>query len=152
MIEDEEEEKGYMESASVLEKQKAPTLKEYIKEMHERPQGSYAYSGNKTDDELKEFIEICQQVSKKSKKYPYWKTGDLESKTTKELKDIVKQMSQREPDTFNKGLNLKKPDLVKYIVTCRGSSNSSKSSKKGQGQTGGQLKGGKRITPWGYCV
>ena len=150
--EDEEEDQGYMESAPVLQQHKVATLKEYVKEMHERRQGSYAYSGKKTDDELKEFIGICQQASKKSKKYLYWKTEDLESKSTKELKYIVKQMSHREPDTFNKGLNLRKPDLVKYILTCRGSSRTSTSSKMGRGQTGGHRGYGSVNTAWGYSV
>ena len=119
-----------------LRKKKLPELREMVKQLGERPGSTVMYplgkKGLQTKDEIIGLIVGCQGKPTKVKStYKFLSAEDLRQKSLQEVKDIVKEMTERDPDTYKHAFSKwRKGQLIGFILSCRGTQIKSQKSKK----------------------
>ena len=89
----------------------------------------------------------CQGNSNKKSDYEFLTKSELENKDSKELREIVTDMSKRKPDTYTNGCSRwTKKVLIAYIIGCRGEPNR---KQKGGGKKESKYKN-KQRSGWGF--
>ena len=143
---DEEEDELYTSSKSTLEKKSLVELKAMMKGLLARPGSSYTFGpgsgGPKTKDEIMGLITSCQGKPTKVKgsgPYQYLKPDELRQKSLSDLKNIVAQMTARDPAESKLAFSRwRKGQLVGFIIGCRGRPSPKDKTKAKGVQKGGQ--------------
>ena len=121
--------KVYGYDDSELQKMKLPELRELVNSLGKRKAGSMSFPigkhGLSKKDELIGLILGCQgKPTKVRSSYRFLDVYDLRKKKISELKDIVKMMTEREPDTYKYVISKwRKGQLIGFILSCRGTPN-----------------------------
>ena len=103
------------------------TMKSILKNIAKREKNSYSYGNikNLKRNKLVEIALTCQgkRVCSKKTNYKYRTNDEIESMDETQLREMLNEMINREPGTFRYSeSNWKNEKLIKFIVTCQGSS------------------------------
>ena len=102
-------------------------MKSILKNIAKREKNSYSYGNikNLKRNKLVEIALTCQgkRVCSKKTNYKYRTNDEIESMDETQLREMLNEMINREPGTFRYSeSNWKNEKLIKFIVTCQGSS------------------------------
>ena len=109
-----------------LQQMNMTQLRSLVKELNGRKKTTIMYplgsKGLKTKEEMIGLILGCQgKPTKVKSNYRFLDASDLRKKKVPELKYIVKQMTDREPEEFKTTCSRwSKGTLIGYIMSCRG--------------------------------
>ena len=102
-------------------------MKSILKNIAKREKNSYSYGNikNLKRNKLVEIALTCQgkRICSKKTNYKYRTNDEIESMDETQLREMLNEMINREPGTFRYSeSNWKTEKLIKFIVTCQGSS------------------------------
>ena len=131
--EQDDQEQDEEQKKSQLKDKDKSELKKYISELLEREAKTYRYKAIKKKkgedsetykERVVDAITTCQQYSKSTGDYPYHNREDLQGLSEEELLKIWTSLPTRGRKTFRKSGRTpnNKPDMIKYITTCEGTS------------------------------
>ena len=103
------------------------TLKTIVKNISKREKNSYNYGDikNMKKDDLINIALTCQgkRVCSKKSDYKYKTKDEIENMTEKQLRELLNEMINRDPETFRYSESSWTRDkLIHFILTCQGSS------------------------------
>ena len=124
---DDDDEDSYDEESISNLKGGKGTLKMILKNIANREKNSYTYGNiqNMKRDKLIEIALTCQgkRVCSKKSDYKFKKEEEIESMSEKQLRELLNEMTNREPGTFKYSeSSWARGKLIHFILTCQGSS------------------------------
>ena len=124
---DDDDEESYTEESINKLKGGKGTLKTIVKNISKREKNSYNYGDikNMKKDDLINIALTCQgkRVCSKKSDYKYKTKDEIENMTEKQLRELLNEMINRDPETFRYSESSWTRDkLIHFILTCQGSS------------------------------
>ena len=124
---DDDDEESYTEESINKLKGGKGTLKTIVKNISKREKNSYNYGDikNTKKDDLINIALTCQgkRVCSKKSDYKYKTKDEIENMTEKQLRELLNEMINRDPETFRYSESSWTRDkLIHFILTCQGSS------------------------------